>query len=159
MIYPNGSGIEQGSGIRKWVVTLALFTGFVAQAMIFGQEQLTKEYIYLNGKLIAIENSPGQSPAIDPVTGLNASVNSTNPESRIDLQWSSYSGEADGLKIERKEGAEGYSIIITGLSTSTTTYSDTGLSPGTAYTYRLIAYEGTNESVPSNEACAFGKRA
>lgn len=79
-------------------------------------------------------------------TGLSASVVSS---SQIDLSWSASTDDV---------GVTGYKIYrdstLVGTSTGTT-YSDTGLSPSTAYTYQVSARDAAgNESAKSTFASA-----
>ena len=71
--------------------------------------------------------------------------------SQIDLTWTDNSPGETGFKIERETGSGGtYSQIAT-VDADVTTYSDTGLSVGTRYCYRVMAYNiGCNSSY-SNE--------
>ena len=73
---------------------------------------------------------------------LAASVQSTT---RIDVSWNAVSG-VDGYKLYRNN-----SLISTQAGL---TYSDTGLSSGTAYTYKVKAYLGSVESAFSGEKSA-----
>ncbi|MDD5224204.1 MAG: fibronectin type III domain-containing protein [bacterium] len=82
-------------------------------------------------------------------SGLTATAVSST---QIDLSWTDNSSNEDGFKIERKIGTVGtYSLISTTLA-NVVSYSDTGLSAGTAYYYRVYAYNSTGSSGYSNEA-------
>ncbi len=80
-------------------------------------------------------------------TNLVAKVISSN---RIDLTWSDNSANELGFKIERKTGSGSFSLVAT-VGTNVTSYSDTGLSVGTRYTYRVRAYNSAGDSSYSNE--------
>ena len=71
--------------------------------------------------------------------------------SQINISWSDNSNNELGFKIERKTGSGSYSQITT-LSKNSTSYSDTGLSSETTYTYRIRSYNNINDSAYSNEA-------
>jgi hypothetical protein len=59
-----------------------------------------------------------------------------------------------GFRIERKEGAAGtWGEIDTALA-DTESYSETGLTPGTTYFYRVRAYNAAGNSLYSNEVFA-----
>ncbi len=72
---------------------------------------------------------------------------------KIMLTWMDNAYNETGFKIERKTGGGSYAQIAT-LGANTTVYSDTGLSAGTTYYYRVRAYSSTGNSVYSNEAGA-----
>lgn len=83
---------------------------------------------------------------------LNAPSNlSASPASsaQINLSWTDNSGDEGGFAIERKTTGS-YSQIAT-VSPNVTTYSNTGLSQNTQYSYRVRAYNGSDYSVYSNE--------
>ncbi len=73
--------------------------------------------------------------------------------SRIDLTWQDNSSDETGFKIERKTGSGSYSQIAT-VGAGVTSYSNTILSAGTTYYYRVRAYSAAGNSDYSNEASA-----
>lgn len=74
--------------------------------------------------------------------------------SQINISWTDNSSNETGFKIERKIGASGtYSQIAT-VGANVTSYSNTGLSAGTTYYYRVRAYNSYGDSAYSNEASA-----
>ncbi len=88
-------------------------------------------------------NQPPMAP-----TNLAASAVSSTV---IDLTWQDNAMDETGFKIERKTGGGGFNEILT-LSADMTSVSDTGLTPGTVYTYRIRAYNSYGHSPYSNEA-------
>jgi len=99
-------------------------------------------------------NEAGVATAVCPVTVPAApsdlTTTFTSP-SQINLSWTDNSDNEDGFKIERKTGTGGtYSLTVT-TSVNTTSYSDTGLSVSTTYSYRVYAYNPTGNSSYSNE--------
>jgi len=83
-------------------------------------------------------------------TGLTATAMSAT---QVDLSWNDNSSNEDGFAIERKTGAGAYAEIATVVA-QTRNYSDTEVSPATAYTYRVRAYNEIASSGYSNEASA-----
>jgi hypothetical protein len=91
------------------------------------------------------------TPPLAP-SNLNAATASST---QIRLTWTNNAGyNKDGFKIERKTGAESYSQIATVVTVGVTSYFDTGLTPGTTYYYKVVAYNAMGDSTDSNEAGA-----
>lgn len=103
-----------------------------------GNESLHSDQV--SGRTLS-ELSDEEPPAAP--TGLVATAVSTT---RIDLTWNASSDNV---------GVAGYRVYRNGemvATAATTSYSDTGLTPATAYTYAVSAYDAAgNESPRSNE--------
>ena len=80
-------------------------------------------------------------------------------KSRIDLSWQDNSSNETGFRIERKKASDASYTVIAEAGPNVTSYSDTGLSAGTKYFYRIKAYNSSGESSYSNEASATTKQA
>jgi hypothetical protein len=65
--------------------------------------------------------------------------------STIQLAWSSNPGTQTGFHLYRSADAVNYTLCAT-VSGSSTTWTDSGLSPNTLYYYRLAAYNSSGES-------------
>lgn len=91
---------------------------------------------------------PVITTAISPPNSLTVTPVSS---SRIDLSWTYLSSASHRTVIERKTGAGGTWSVITPspLPEGVTTYSNTGLSSGTEYFYRIKAVSGTDLNVYS----------
>lgn len=72
--------------------------------------------------------------------------------SQINLSWNDNSGNESGFRIERSTGG-GFSTIAT-VAANTTSYQNSGLTASTTYAYRIIAYNGSGDSSPSNQNSA-----
>ena len=104
--------------------------------------------VFTRGRISAA-NSLNNVPA-RPV-GLSAQGVSA---SQINLTWANtYFGQI-GFRIERKQGATGTFTEIADLRTNNASYSDTGLTKGATYTYRMRAYTSDNVSGYSAEVTA-----
>ncbi|MDR2020973.1 MAG: InlB B-repeat-containing protein [Treponema sp.] len=77
------------------------------------------------------------SPAWLNVTG--------QTENSISLSWAAVSGAAE-YRVSRSADGNSYDLVKT---TTSTTYTDTGLTPATTYHYRVTAYSGQGESSPA----------
>jgi uncharacterized protein (TIGR02145 family) len=83
-----------------------------------------------------------------PPSNLTGTVSSST---QINLSWTDNSTNETGFKIERKTGTGTYAVVGS-TATDVTTYSDTGLTPSTTYTYRVYSYNsGGNSPTYSNE--------
>ena len=89
------------------------------------------------------EGTPPSAPS-------DLAAEATSP-TEVSLSWTDNSDNEDGFKIERKQEGGTFSVIAT-LPPNTTTYTDTGLTPDTTYTYRVRAYNSFGYSDYSNEA-------
>jgi len=94
---------------------------------------------------ITVTSIHDTTPPSIPTNLTATSMSSTE----IDLSWYA---STDDVEVE------GYKVYRDGIhieNTTTTSFSDTGLSPGTQYCYTISAYDTTgNESAQSSEACA-----
>lgn len=70
---------------------------------------------------------------------------------RVDLAWQDNSGNETGFRIERRVAGGTFALLATAAANART-YSDTTAAIGTAYEYRVIATDGTLNSVASNTA-------
>ena len=76
-------------------------------------------------------------------SNLTGTVASTT---QINLSWTDNSTNETGFKIERKTGTGVYTVVGT-TTTDITTFSNTGLSPNTTYTYRVYAFNAVGNSL------------
>lgn len=92
--------------------------------------------------VLAADCAQGTTPPATP-TGLTA----TPRDRAVDLNWNDNTDVVTGYKVYRGTNA--------GVTTTASAFSDTGLTNGTSYCYRVTAENGSgNESSPSAQACA-----
>ncbi|QHI68030.1 fibronectin type III domain-containing protein [Tichowtungia aerotolerans] len=102
------------------------------QRRILGEDRVNQ---YFNFTL------PTNVPAAP--TGLTATA--MGPD-QIDLSWTDNSSDETGFRIAcQVDGQGGYTQIVS-LAAGTTNYSNTGLSEGTLYEYRVVAYNVNGDS-------------
>ncbi|MCE7943730.1 MAG: hypothetical protein DYG95_19285 [Chlorobi bacterium CHB1] len=94
-------------------------------------------------------NPPPPTPPEAP-TNLQANAISST---QINLTWNDQSGNETRFRIERKIGTGAFTFLLNKAAGSTN-HSDTSLTPGTQYTYRVRAENDAGNSAYSNEASA-----
>src|SRR5579872_4215163 len=123
-------------------------------------------YMYRVSAINSVGTSPPSSTASattsgaatppQPPTGLAATAASS---SQINLSWTAPSNNGGsaitGYKIERSaDNGTTWSIIQSNTGSTATTFSDTGLTASTTYTYRVSAINAIGTSSTSNTASA-----
>ena len=73
---------------------------------------------------------------------------------QLQLAWTDNSNNEDGFKIDRKLGTTGTFSQIATVGVNVTTYTDTNLTDGATYCYRLAAFNSAGTSAYSAEGCA-----
>jgi len=73
---------------------------------------------------------------------------------QLQLTWTDNSNNENGFKIERKLGTTGTFGQIATVGVNVTTYTDTNLTDGATYCYRLAAFNSAGTSAYSAEGCA-----
>jgi hypothetical protein len=106
--------------------------------------------------LTAYYSTGSTATAPQPPTNLSAVAAST---SQINLSWNAPTNNGGsaitGYKIERSTNAGStWSILVANTASTSTTFSDTGLTANTSYTYRVSAINNIGASNPSNTASA-----
>jgi hypothetical protein len=98
------------------------------------------------GRAWAVDTTPPADPS-----GLVATASS----SQIDLSWSDNASNESAYAVERSlDGLGGWTEIAPTLPANSTSYTDTGLSPNTAYHYRVRATNASGASGYSAVASA-----
>jgi subtilisin family serine protease len=100
----------------------------------------------------AFSNTASATTQAIPAAPSNLTATAVSP-SKINLAWSDNSNNEGGFKLERSTDGVSFLQIATFVA-NTTSWSNTSLIAGTTYTYRIRAYEGTNNSAFSNTASA-----
>jgi hypothetical protein len=147
--------LPQQSGDRDVKFELKSFAG--GEAVISGKVALIQKDSSPNESTVS--SSRVTSAGGDAVSGGKAALiqkdsspnESTVSSSRVTLTWDYHSSNELGFKIERKERAGGVYHEIATTGKNVTKYTDSGLSPGLIYFYRVRAYNSHGRSAPSNE--------
>ena len=83
----------------------------------------------------------------------SATFTITPPPSHLTLNWQDMSTNENGFAVERKVGSGGTFGQIATVAANVTSYQDTGIVAGSQYCYRVKAFNSTQMSAYSNEAC------
>ena len=92
------------------------------------------------------------APPLPPSAPSDLDANSNGTQS-INLAWTDQSDNEDSFVIERGTDSASFNPIAT-VASNTTTFSNTGLAPGTTYFYRIRAVNAGGQSPYSNSASA-----
>jgi uncharacterized protein len=97
--------------------------------------------------------SAWSNPATPPLTPAGLLATGVSP-SQVILTWFDTSNNEDGFRIERHTGDGNFTLIAT-VGPNITQYSDGSLNEGTAYTYRVRAFNGDGASYWSRTSSAW----
>lgn len=125
--------------------------------------------VYYNGYATGVPNSQDTARSMNntaPTVASFRQAQATTPPnapsslsasavsfSSIKLTWSDNANNETGFKLERSLDGQVFTQFAT-LGTNATSFTDTGLSAGKTYFYRIRAYNGAGDSVYSNTAQA-----
>lgn len=96
----------------------------------------------------AFDTTDALGPPPNAPTNLNVSVIS---HVQLKMTWDDNASDELGFKIERSSNGGGF-VEVASLSADSGSYSDTGLTPSTTYSYRVYAYNDNGASGFSNTA-------
>ncbi len=95
-----------------------------------------------------LASEPPPAPAAPTNTTVSAPL--TNADNTLKLSWLDNSNNEDGFAVERKTGTGAYGEVVR-LPINVTSYTDSTLSPGTTYTYRVRAFNSVGYSAFDDE--------
>ena len=95
---------------------------------------------------------PPPPPATAPAAPTNLAARAIS-STQINLSWSDGSNNETGFQIERSTGTNAFALLTT-VGANVTTFANTGLSPSTAYTYRVRAINAAGNSAFTAAASA-----
>ena len=144
----NGRWVEIARG------TSPTQTSYTDTGLLFGTTYTYRLRAYKSGVATgAVSDSVSATPLSNdmaPPTELSA----TGDYGQIMLRWSDNATQESGYKVERFNGGQ-WIEVLRGTAPNQTSYADTNVTEGTAYTYRVRAYQASGaDSDASNEASA-----
>jgi fibronectin type III domain protein len=107
---------------------------------------LSKEYIYAGDRLIATEEPPGNGSTLPTPVNLAATTVSGY---QINVTWTALAGSVDHYQVERSQSVNGPYVRLTP-DPSTNAFSDTGVTSGIAYLYRVRAVDASGRVSPES---------
>lgn len=161
LAWSDNSTDETGFSIERSLdgSSFSLLTTLTAGTTSYSDSGLTAGQTYWYRVFAENANGPSgysntafASPASPPIAPGNLTATAIS-SSEIDLAWSDHSSDETGFGIERSLDGSNFSLLTT-VAAGTTTYSDTGLTAGQTYWYRVSAYNGSLSSGYSNTASA-----
>jgi hypothetical protein len=151
----SGFKIERSpNGVNGWTQIVTVNTGvttYASTGLACGKAYFYRVRAYNGDGDSAFSNVATTltrlcTPALQPLTGITLT--------QLTLLWSDNNSNESGFKIERSAtGAAPWSQIET-VGANVTTYTNSGLTCGTPYYYRVRAYTGSNNSGYSNVTTA-----
>ena len=93
--------------------------------------------------------SGGQAPAAP--AQLTVALSASSPTSALTLAWQDNANNETGYRVERSADGSAFAQIAS-LGGNSQAYTNTGLAAGTAYSYRVVAYNNNGTSGYSNSA-------
>jgi hypothetical protein len=106
----------------------------------------------VTGGRLNVSAALGLPPDSAPAAPSNLGVDPPASSSQLTIRWTDGSTNEAGFRIQRKTGSGGSYADRATLGAGVTSWTDTGLSPGTTYSYRVLAYNDVGSSNYSNEA-------
>lgn len=154
--FETGYEVERSSGGSPFALigtTGASATGYHDTGLVTGTTY-TYRVRAMNGTAASGYSPEGSGQPVgqpNAPTGLTvAGVTNTS----VQLTWTDNATDEVGYAVTRATGGGEYAQIKYGLPADTTSFTDTGLTPGTTYSYRVQAYNSEAYSESSNVATA-----
>jgi len=154
-----GFKVERKTGAAG---TYAEIGTVAANVKVFADSNLTGSTAYFyrvrglnTGGFSTYSNEANTTTLPNPPASAPSSLTTTVVGSnQVNLAWTDNSNDEDGFKIERKDGATGTFTQVATVGSNLTSFSNTGLTDGVTYFYRVRAFNTGGNSGYSNESSA-----
>jgi fibronectin type 3 domain-containing protein len=151
----NGYEVQRSNDGATWVSIASTdpdTTAYRDAGLASGTTYFYRVLAVTDGGATMASDAVSATTAAEPLSAPTLTTVSAS-STEIDLVWNDVSDET-GYRIERSaDGTSGWTAIAT-TGQDVTTYVDTGLSPSTTYSYRVVAVNVGSESPPSNVSSA-----
>jgi fibronectin type 3 domain-containing protein/lysophospholipase L1-like esterase len=127
-------------------------TGHADTTAAAGTTYVYRVYAFNSGGASDFSNEASAAVVAPPAAPAN--LVPTVVDQQVNLSWTDNSGNETGIRVERKTSAGGTYAQIAQLGANVTSYSDTTVSTGATYFYRVYAYNSGGNSTFSNEVSA-----
>ena len=115
-----------------------------------GRDQLTLEEDDIAGMRTLYPPAGAAQPPAAP-SNAAAGQNASSPTSSLVVSWRDNASDESGYRVERSRDGVSY-LQVSQLGANAASYTDSGLSAGSAYYYRVYAFNGNGSSAYSNVA-------
>lgn len=147
---PSQSGSRDHPAMPIGFVTLGSLVidvnGARLDATLIDHQGVRRDYFTI------IKDGSGQ-PVPQPPAAPTALAAAAQADGSVSLTWVDGAANEEGYELQRAPGSGAFTSIAT-VGPSVTTFTDTGLTAGTAYSYRVRAFNGAGASAWSNTAQA-----
>jgi mono/diheme cytochrome c family protein len=137
------SGALQVSGFQSSTLSLAEFVSAIDSTMPYGNvsacvdDCATDVANYIFSEFITASNIP------EAISGLF--IGADSDKTKINISWSDNADNETGFRIERSVNGNDFVTMIT-LAANVTTHTDTNVSMGNTYQYRVFTFNATDVS-------------
>jgi PKD repeat protein len=107
---------------------------------------LDLDAVFIDQLYVQVSNGSGGGSELPPAAPSN--LTATADTSSVSLSWTDNAGDETGFTIYRAVG-DGSQEMLSSVGADETAFTDSGLSPGTRYSYRVVAFNAAGESAPA----------
>ncbi|NDD62902.1 MAG: hypothetical protein EBZ36_02815 [Acidobacteria bacterium] len=155
----NGFRVRRRAGTSgEWVVMATLGPNVTVWQQSDAVPGMTYYYTVTafnsNGESAPSNEATATTTTSAPIAPTNLAATARS-STRVDLRWNDNSSNETGFRIERRIGNNGvwgeWEEVAT-VGTNTTFFQNSGLQPGSLYTFRVAAFNSAGSSASSNTA-------